>query len=192
MATTAAQTVGTAARQAAPGDLELVRSFLNTRDVEQGTDELATPEGLRTWLTDRGLLDPDVPVTVEERHTTLALREGLRALALANNGVAPDRKTLDRLDQASGDLTLRVKLSDDELRLVPPDRGVKGALATLVGIVYDSMHAGTWARLKACRNDECLWLFYDHSKNRSGTWCTMAVCGNVMKARAYRRRRKED
>ncbi|HEV2869799.1 MAG TPA: CGNR zinc finger domain-containing protein, partial [Actinomycetota bacterium] len=30
--------------------------------------------------------------------------------------------------------------------------------------------------------------FYDHSTNRSGTWCTMSVCGNRRKARAYRRR----
>jgi predicted RNA-binding Zn ribbon-like protein len=42
---------------------------------------------------------------------------------------------------------------------------------------------------KPCRNHPCRWLFYDHSTNRSGTWCTMAVCGNRLKARADRRRR---
>ncbi|MGH2778535.1 MAG: CGNR zinc finger domain-containing protein, partial [Actinomycetota bacterium] len=30
--------------------------------------------------------------------------------------------------------------------------------------------------------------FYDHSKNRSGKWCTMRVCGNRAKTRAYRER----
>jgi predicted RNA-binding Zn ribbon-like protein len=49
---------------------------------------------------------------------------------------------------------------------------------------------GTWPRFKTCRNDECRWAFYDHSKNRSGTWCTMADCGDKLKARAYRQRRK--
>jgi len=48
---------------------------------------------------------------------------------------------------------------------------------------------GTWPRLKACANDTCQWAFYDISKNRSGRWCTMDACGNLMKARAYRRRR---
>ena len=48
------------------------------------------------------------------------------------------------------------------------------------------MADGTWRRLKACREDTCQWAFYDRSKNRSGTWCSMAVCGNRAKARAYR------
>jgi predicted RNA-binding Zn ribbon-like protein len=45
--------------------------------------------------------------------------------------------------------------------------------------------------LKICTNDECQWAFYDHSRNRSGAWCTMAVCGNRMKGRAFRRRQAE-
>ncbi|HSO54001.1 MAG TPA: CGNR zinc finger domain-containing protein [Actinomycetes bacterium] len=50
------------------------------------------------------------------------------------------------------------------------------------------MGDGTWSRLKPCRNHGCRWLVYDHSTNRSGTWCTMSLCGNRGKARAYRRR----
>ena len=51
------------------------------------------------------------------------------------------------------------------------------------------MRVGTWERLKVCRNDECQWAFYDHSRNHSGAWCTMAICGNRMKGRAFRTRR---
>ncbi len=47
---------------------------------------------------------------------------------------------------------------------------------------------GTWSRLKACR--QCEWAFYDWSKNRSGRWCAMSVCGNRTKVRAYRARRR--
>jgi predicted RNA-binding Zn ribbon-like protein len=43
-----------------------------------------------------------------------------------------------------------------------------------VAIVVGAMQDGTWSRLKPCRNHGCRWLFYDHSTNRSGTWCTMA------------------
>jgi predicted RNA-binding Zn ribbon-like protein len=46
---------------------------------------------------------------------------------------------------------------------------------------------GTWGRLKACRN--CHWSFYDRSPNRSATWCSMQLCGNRTKTRAYRRRK---
>jgi len=47
---------------------------------------------------------------------------------------------------------------------------------------------GTWARLKVCAEDACMWAFYDRSKNRSGNWCSMAVCGNRMKARRHYQR----
>jgi predicted RNA-binding Zn ribbon-like protein len=50
------------------------------------------------------------------------------------------------------------------------------------------MSEGTWSRLKACLADTCQWAFYDQSKNRSAHWCSMAVCGNRAKARAYRNR----
>jgi len=58
-----------------------------------------------------------------------------------------------------------------------------------VAIAYESMVAGTWSRLKVCPADDCQWAFYDHSKNRSGTWCSMKVCGNRAKVRRYRERR---
>jgi predicted RNA-binding Zn ribbon-like protein len=45
---------------------------------------------------------------------------------------------------------------------------------------------GSWSRLKACR--QCGWAFYDYSRNRSGSWCSMQLCGNRTKTRAYRRR----
>ncbi|OAP40564.1 hypothetical protein AU381_01235 [Sinorhizobium glycinis] len=44
-------------------------------------------------------------------------------------------------------------------------------------------------RLKICPN--CEWLFLDRSRNRSRTWCDMAVCGNRTKAKRHYRRNKE-
>ncbi|TMI13474.1 CGNR zinc finger domain-containing protein, partial [Candidatus Bathyarchaeota archaeon] len=43
----------------------------------------------------------------------------------------------------------------------------------------------TWARLKACSSDTCRYAFYDNSKNHTGKWCSMAVCGNRNKVRKY-------
>lgn len=66
--------------------------------------------------------------------------------------------------------------------------GSDGALGELIAIALDAMADGTWERLKVCDNDGCVWAFYDHSRNRSGRWCSMAVCGNRMKVKAYRER----
>src|SRR5207247_1958223 len=60
-------------------------------------------------------------------------------------------------------------------------------LAGILVAVHDAMADGSWSRLKACRN--CRWAFYDYSKNRSASWCSMRLCGNRIKTRAYRSRR---
>ena len=62
------------------------------------------------------------------------------------------------------------------------------ALAELFAIIALAEVDGSWSRLKVCADHQCLWAFYDQSKNRSRSWCNMAVCGNRAKAR--RRRQK--
>jgi len=52
-----------------------------------------------------------------------------------------------------------------------------------------SCAAGLWERLKACRQDTCGWVFFDGSRNRSSSWCSMQVCGGRAKASSYRSRR---
>ena len=67
---------------------------------------------------------------------------------------------------------------------------VDGAIARLLAIVAGAAEQGELDRLKACPRDVCHWAFYDHSKNRSGRWCQMDVCGNIEKARAFRERKR--
>jgi predicted RNA-binding Zn ribbon-like protein len=83
-----------------------------------------------------------------------------------------------------------ILVEPDGPRLEPAVGGVPGALARLLAIVHAAMAEGTWARLKACPAHDCLWAFYDRSRNRSGHWCSMAVCGNRAKARNFRQRRR--
>jgi predicted RNA-binding Zn ribbon-like protein len=81
-------------------------------------------------------------------------------------------------------------LEDPATRFEPTAGGVDGALGHVVAAIHAAVAEGTWDRLKACERDVCRWAFYDHSKNRSGHWCSMAVCGQREKnRRAYRRRR---
>ena len=86
---------------------------------------------------------------------------------------------------------MRVRFDPAGAALLEPEAaGVDGALGRLVAIVHATVaDRDAWKRLKACRLHTCEWAFYDHTKNRSGAWCNMAVCGNRAKARAYRERR---
>jgi predicted RNA-binding Zn ribbon-like protein len=165
---------------AAPGRLELVRRFANTVDPEHGREVLHAPARLRDLLVDLGLLEPGAQVTQADLAAAHHLRDQIRALALANNGVPTD---------AALEAELVVRVDDRGAELVPPADDAAGALAALVGIVYTAQLDGTWPRLKACRREICRWLFYDRSRNRSGVWCSMAVCGNRTKTTAYRARR---
>jgi predicted RNA-binding Zn ribbon-like protein len=40
-------------------------------------------------------------------------------------------------------------------------------------------------RLRPCENDTCRLFLIDHSRAGTARWCSMAVCGNRMKARRY-------
>ncbi|WP_433183642.1 CGNR zinc finger domain-containing protein [Actinoallomurus sp. CA-150999] len=98
----------------------------------------------------------------------------------------PDRPPgLDRLLAA---LPLRVSL--DGPALVPLRDGIRGGLSVLAAAVMRSAAEGDWPRLKVCRETTCRWAFLDTSKNRSRSWCSMRMCGNRTKTRAYRARRR--
>ena len=120
-----------------------------------------------------------------------SLRSALRELALLNTtSCAARRAERARIDAALGSVTLMAEL-DEAGRLAPAaaGAGIARALASLVAIVLDAQAAGEWGRVKACRQATCGWLFYDGSRNRSSSWCSMSICGNRAKTAAYRRRR---
>jgi predicted RNA-binding Zn ribbon-like protein len=68
--------------------------------------------------------------------------------------------------------------------------GAANFLGSISAGIVEATVAGTWDRLKVCRDDACRWAFYDHSKNGGGAWCSMRVCGCRNKSRAYRARQK--
>jgi predicted RNA-binding Zn ribbon-like protein len=78
------------------------------------------------------------------------------------------------------------------VQLATAGGSVPERLGELLLIIRDAQRDGSWARLKACGNDECRWVFYDRSRNHGGTWCEMAACGNKLKNRDFRARRRAD
>ena len=177
------------AMQEAPGDLELVRSFVNTLDVEDAVDELADPAALGRWLRAHGLLRGGSRPGAADVVAARRLREAIRTLLLENDGVSVRKEAALVLNRTAQRAVLAPLFDPDgSARLAPSASGVDGALGRVLAVVAQAMADGTWTRLKACRADDCRWAFYDHARNRSRHWCSMAVCGNRTKARTYRRR----
>jgi predicted RNA-binding Zn ribbon-like protein len=182
----------------APADLEPLRPFVNTLDVDEGTDALSSPQVLVTWLREHGLLtDADdgdsSSATAEDLEAAVALRGALRAMLLCNHdGTRPDPAAIRVLNETSDRACMSVRFTDDGWSVcacgVP---GIAGAFGRLLTIIADAQKDGTWQRLKICAADDCAWAYYDVSRNRSRRWCSMEVCGNRAKVHAYRGRAAE-
>src|SRR5215208_2668064 len=175
----------------APQPLYLVQRFVNSIDLETGEDELSSPEALRDWFVEHGLMDSGDAVGRADLRRAIDVREGLRAVLLHNNGHPLDTERVQRLDRAVRRAGVRVRFEGGrDPELMTDADGVDGAVARLMAIVAAAVEHGRWERLKACPRQECEWAFYDKSKNRSGRWCTMEACGNIEKAKAFRERRR--
>ncbi|HSL97229.1 MAG TPA: CGNR zinc finger domain-containing protein [Candidatus Deferrimicrobiaceae bacterium] len=178
-----------ARRSPAPGGLELVRAFINSLDIEDGTDDLGTPASAVAWLRGSGLATHGI-VSEADRRRLVEVREALRELLAAREAGEPAAAAQRRLGRAARQSPLTVAFNrDGRAELVPAGAGTDAVIARLLGEVTAATTAGSWDRLKVCRNDACRWAFYDASKNHSGVWCSMAVCGNRFKGRTFRDRR---
>lgn len=176
-------------------DAVLVQDFTNTRDLRtfiprghvhrDGTrDDLGSPEALRAWLTDRGLLPEGGAVTASDHTRVLDLRATLRA--------ALDRsRQEDRShDQAPFAVPLQVEIDlRHGPRLRSADDGVDRAITQICAAALRTALTGEWWRLRACAADDCHWVFYDQSRPGRGRYCAPDTCGNRVKTRAYRRRK---
>ena len=172
---------------AAPGRLELVQAFLNTRDLEAGIERLDSPQALTAWLRSRRLLRRSEKAGPADLARALELREGVRAVLRAGDRQATEAGgVLDRAARRA-----RVELRFDRAgrdRLDPSSTGPDQALGQILTALVAARADGTLSRLKTCADPGCEWAFFDHTRNRSGTWCDMAVCGNRAKVRAFRER----
>lgn len=181
---------GTAETKPAPLPLLLVQGFVNTRDLEDATDVFDAPATARQWLLDAGLLDGAGELTESDLERARTVREAIRALIEADGPVADDR--LEPLRRLSATHRAQLTLDEDGAIALENSRrgGLDDALFELLLIVHRAQRDGTWPRLKICANDECRWAFFDRSKNQQGHWCSMAVCGNRLKNRELRARRR--
>ncbi|EWC58511.1 hypothetical protein UO65_6191 [Actinokineospora spheciospongiae] len=148
-------------------DADLLLDFLNTIDLEEHTDLLDDAHGWRSWLTAHGLSDGDAA-------RVRAVRDGLRAAAAGEPA-------------SLAGFAVPVEVAGGVPRLA----GAEVTEAVLAAAVRLAV-LGEWERVKICPADDCRWAFFDRSRNRSRTWCSMRVCGNREKARAWRERTRPE
>jgi hypothetical protein len=174
----------------APGGVALVQDFLNTRAIEDHPDLLADPKlaqswvpnAVQAWSTTRG--DDMRPPTLTPADLTKlrALRATIADLITRDESGSP----------GIGSVPASFALSDNgDVRLEPAGNGWRWLASALWGEILLSQQTGTWRRLKQCHNPDCRSTFYDRSKNNSGVWHDVKVCGNAANLRASRARRRQ-
>lgn len=151
-------------------DTDLLVDFLNTLDEASGEEELADDAAAAAWFRAHGLPTKGL-VAAEARK----VRGALRAAADGRTPLTAALKVVPL--HAAGD--------DGGLTLASP-HPLGGFVVLAVRLAFE----GHWDRLKLCDADTCRYAFYDGSRNRSGKWCSMSVCGNRAKTRAFRERHR--
>jgi predicted RNA-binding Zn ribbon-like protein len=177
----------------APMPLLRVQAFLNTVDVEDDVDLLSDPATARDWLVEAGLLGRGSELTDADLELAREVRDCLRSLLeSADDDPQQEAEDLEALRKLAAEHTARLTVGDGGVLGLEDVCGetLGYALFGLLLIIRGAQIDGTWSRLKMCANTDCAWVFYDRSRNQQGNWCNMAVCGNRLKNRQLRARRR--
>ncbi|MGP2440925.1 CGNR zinc finger domain-containing protein [Streptomyces sp. JW3] len=173
---------------AAPGDLRVVQDLLNTAPVPKRRgdvpDLLDAPDTAALWLGGHGIGGGDPAVGLGRLRE---LRDVIRGSLIARDH-GPDGG--DGAARTGVEATVRLRLAPDgTVDFAPGPPGIPALVDRVLAALYDAQHAGTWRRMKMCRNPECLVAFWDSSRNTSGVWHSVKTCGNAANLRRSRARR---
>ena len=152
-------------------------ALLNSTPVVDGVpaDDLADPARARAWLASAGGLG-----TEAELQQVRQVRQALQAVV---RGEQPP----DVLAPALQGMACVPALAHGQVAWTlsgPPER----QLAVRAVLAWDALARHSPGRLRPCANDECRLFLIDRSKANAARWCSMAVCGNRMKARRHYQR----
>jgi predicted RNA-binding Zn ribbon-like protein len=161
-------------------DQELLLDLLNSTPTAEGvpSDRLGDRAAARAWAETHGGRG-----TIQELQRVRDVRSALQAVVRGDASptvLAPYVEGLRYRPAATDEgLAWSLDTSPDEL------------LATRAVLAWDGLHGQAPGRLRPCANDECTLFLIDRSKANNARWCSMAVCGNRMKARRHYQRQRE-
>ena len=180
----------------APGALGLAQDLLNTAPAGHEPDLLADLASARTWVSEAtaqwsaatGQSVPEVVLDAGDLQMLRTFRDDLREVTAGEHDGAPDTgPAAPVLHTSAAALQLG---ADGSVRLHPQETGPQALVMLILAALLEGQQAGTGRRLKTCRNPRCRVAFYDRSRNVSGVWHSVRICGNAINLRAHRERRR--
>ncbi|MGY4929398.1 CGNR zinc finger domain-containing protein [Streptomyces sp. 900105755] len=158
----------------------LLLELLNSTPVVNGVaqDLLADPEAARSWQRAHGGSG-----TAAELRGLVAARDALQEVVRGNLPATSLAPLLDGV-------TSRPRLSPAGVSWqldAPAERG----MAAEAVMAWSGVQQTLPGRLRPCANPECRLFLIDRSRTNKARWCSMAVCGNRMKARRHYQRTRD-
>lgn len=160
-----------------PTDEAFLLELLNSTPIVDGAqqDELATAAAGRDWLRARGYAGSPA-----EWRAVRAAREALQAVVRGERGARSLAELLDGVAYAPAMSDAGIEW---ELRTSTERRAAVRAV-----LAWDAVTHTRPGRLRPCENPECALFLIDRSKPNNARWCSMATCGNRLKARRHHER----
>ncbi|BBX32892.1 hypothetical protein MMAG44476_08246 [Mycolicibacterium mageritense DSM 44476 = CIP 104973] len=157
-------------------DEALLLDLLNTTPVMDGVQHDLLAEGAaRAWLREHGAAEGELADLVAARNVLQAVVRG--------------SESADKLDPFLEAVALRPTATVDGLSWeLDTDDAMRGAVRAV--LAWDALRISSPGRLRACANPDCRLFLIDRSKPNTARWCSMAICGNRMKARRHYQRAK--
>ncbi|WP_257348536.1 CGNR zinc finger domain-containing protein [Pseudalkalibacillus decolorationis] len=175
----------------APGNLEIVRGFLNTWQIPNSTrketDHLTAKSDLIAF-TQKFMAGYKI-TEIEDLEQVTRLRSDLRESITT--------KDMHKINKWLDTYPFRIELSTSGEKGTPKVsyKSNNSFCSLILVMALDSVVEGSWERLKAC--PDCQWVFYDHSRNKSKVWCGMyakskdgRACGTIAKVNRWREKQK--
>jgi predicted RNA-binding Zn ribbon-like protein len=160
-----------------PTDEAFLLDLLNTTPVVDGEEQdvLADGAAARRWLRDHG-----IATTKAESAALVEVRSILQDVVRGEARATALKPFLTgvHLQPVAGSTGVDWRLEGNDA----PAGAVRAVLA------WDALRISSPGRLRPCANTECRLFLIDRSKPNSARWCSMAICGNRMKARRHYRR----
>jgi predicted RNA-binding Zn ribbon-like protein len=152
-------------------------------------ERLCTPQDLARWIVGTGMLDTPPSVTGSQLAAGRTLREAINRLA--RPGIEPEPGDREELNRWAARAPLAPQLTAGGKLVWVADRPIAATFAAIAHDAVDLLSGPLAGRIRECGAADCALLFVDTSRPGRRRWCSTEGCGNRVRTRAYRQRRKE-
>jgi len=152
-------------------------------------ERLLGPQDLARWIDETRMVASPPDVTSRQLTAARGLREAIDRLA--RPGVDPAPGDREEVNRWAARAPLAPQLTPGGKLQWAADRPVEQMLATIARDAIDLLSGPFADRIRECAAPDCALLFVDTSRPGRRRWCSTEGCGNRVRTKAYRQRRKD-